>query len=402
MDKITNYLKKIAKSRLEITRIRKSDMAAFDSFNSSVMKNFSDKTGSGYGDLYIAEGLSAKGSINAARDPRFQAVYALRGLTLNTICASLAKIKANPELWNLIRIMGTGIGQFFDITKSNFSKYIITTDADIDGSNITSSVSTFMLFHMRPIVEAGMLYKALTPLYKVKDGKEYKFAVSNSEFAEMCIVAYVRDTGVSCNGTRLTKAELNKFYTVNEQYLNILKSIYSYFYTHPDIVEFCTRYKDTSGFTQLLHKRFPELKCENNCIKGSYAGAYQFVPLDEKFNSKTEPLRQLIFNDVNKGSLYYDYEDKNGVVKDLSIGNIIAKAEKHKPEKEARWKGLGGIQAEIFWETVLNPEKRKLLQLTTSDIEADMQKMRVLHGDNPSLRRALLDDYKLDINDIDN
>ena len=402
LDRIVSYLKKVAKSRLEITRIRKADMAGFSSFDSSVMKNFSDKTGHGYGELYIAEGLSAKGSINAARDPRFQAVYALRGLTLNTILASLAKIKNNPEIWTLVRIMGTGIGKYFDLTKSNYQKYIITTDADIDGSNITSSTSAFMFFHARPIVEAGMLYKALPPLYKVKDGKDYKYAVSNSEFAEMCIDTYVRETGVSLDGTRMSKSELKKFYTDNERYLDTLKSIYSYFYTHPDIVEFCVRYKDQSNFTSLLKKRFPELKLEDGCIKGSYAGAFQFVPLDNVFDTKTYQLKDLIFNDTNKGNLFYDYQDANGVLKSVTIGNVLAKAETHKPAKEARWKGLGAIQAETFWETVLNPEKRKLIQLTTDDIEADMQKMRVLHGDDPSLRRALLDNYKLNINDIDN
>lgn len=402
LQKLATYLKKIAKSRLEITKIRKSDMASFDSFSESVMRNYSPANGHGYKEIYMVEGLSAKGSVNNARDPFYQAVFAFRGLTLNSMKATLARIWENAEYRNLIKIHGMGIGKDFDLKKSNYDKYIIVTDSDIDGYNITSGISLFFLLHARPVVEAGRLYKALAPLYQVKDGNGYRYVTSKLEFFEMCIGEYVKDTTIYIPGKgEMDKKGIERFYVENKTYIDTLKELYTYYYTNPDIVEFVTKYHHDKNFAKLLNQRFPELKFEDNCVIGSYKSAYQYMYLDGMFDKKSDKLRTLI-EDTNKGQLYYDFKDTNGIKKDLSIGNILKIADKYRPRIEDRWKGLAGVQPEIFWETVLNPRKRTLIQLSIDDLEADLKKMHALHGDCPELRRALLDNYKLDKDDIDN
>ena len=405
LQKLVVYLKKVAKSRLEVNKIRKSDVASFDSFTASTMSNFADSSRDyPYNELYIGEGLSAKGSIDKAKDPRFQAVYALRGLTANTAALLPAKVMENAELGTLVKLSGMGIGKFFDIKKSRYNKYIISTDADIDGYNITSSVSTFFLFHWRPVVEAGMLYKALTPLYKIKDGDQYRYIISRMEYFEAKVENYVKSIQLrDLKGHVLTPNEVRDFCVNNKTYNDILSELYKFYYTHPDIIEFVVRYGKDKDFDKKLKSVFPEMKYENHTLSGSYLGAYQFMFLDSSFDYKTEKLRELI-DEVNGGNIYYDYKGVNDDTwhKKKSIGTINKAVMKYDPTIMARWKGLGTINPDVFWETVLNPNKRTLVQLTVTDLEEDMRKMRVLHGTDPKLRRELLQSYNLDKDDIDN
>lgn len=127
-------------------------------------------------ELYVAEGDSALGSVVLARDPDFQAVYPLRGKILNCMKADYLKIFDNKVIMNLIRTIGTGVIadkkhkdiESFDIKKSKYGKIIITTDADPDGQQIACLILTLIFRLMRPMLEAGMVYIAKTPLYEVK------------------------------------------------------------------------------------------------------------------------------------------------------------------------------------------------------------------------------------------
>lgn len=404
LEKIASYLKTIAKSRIKIATIRKSDVAAFDTFTAATMANFSDANGDTYRELYIGEGLSAKGSIDKAKDPRYQAVLALRGLTANSLKMDPSALMKNAEFATLIKVSGMGIGQYFDLKKSRYKKYIIATDADIDGSNITSSISTFFLTHWRPVVEAGMLYKALTPLYKIKDGKNYRFVVSKAELFNAKLENYVKQVRLRDpeTGHKLSKEERHAFFTENKMYPDILQDLYTSFYTHPDIIEFCVYHRNSKKLEAEVNKAFKELTVEDGVIKGSYAGAFQFLPIDDYFDMKTQKLREAIDGN-NGGVLYYDYSEDKGETweKGLSIGQIFSRVRKFDNEIIARWKGLGSIESDTFWETVLDPMRRTLVQLTIGDLEEDVRRMRVLHGDEPKLRRDLLQAYKLDKDDLD-
>lgn len=405
LQKIVTYLKKIARSRLEITRIRSKDIETFSSFDASVMSNFSPANSkSAYKELFLGEGDSAKGAINAARDVRYQAVLALKGVPPNAFAMKPAQVLQNAELNTLVRVSGMGIGQYFNIKNSRYKKYIISTDADIDGSNITSSLSMFFLVHWRPVVEAGMLYKALTPLYKIKDGDKYQFLVSKMRLFEAKVDNYVKNVELRDHkGHVLTKEEVRAFFTNNKNYTTILKELYGFCYTHPDIVEFTIQFSDKKDFADRLRSVFNELKYENGIITGSYQGVYQFMAVDDMFRVKAAPIKQLI-DTYDDGSIYFDYKtaDDSKWNKNVSIGNIINAMTKYDQTIMARWKGLGTIPENIFWETVLNPDKRVLLQLNIDDIERDMQMMKVLHGNDPKLRRELLQEYRLDKDDIDN
>ena len=154
----------------------KAKMALSNKFIDCANKNPKERN------LLLVEGLSAGSSAVEARNEKTDCIYMLRGKIISPLKTSLDKILANQEMSDIIKVIGGGFGNDnFNVSKMNFNKIVITTDADSDGADIELLLITFFFTYMRPLIEEGKLYRAVTPLYIVRHGKEELYFYTEEE-----------------------------------------------------------------------------------------------------------------------------------------------------------------------------------------------------------------------------
>ena len=156
----------------------KAKLALSKKFTDCISKNPKERN------LLLVEGQSAASSAIEARNTKTDCIYMLRGKIISPLKTELSKILANQEMSDIIKVIGAGFGKDFDLNKMNFNKIVITTDADSDGADIELLLITFFYTYMRPLVEAGKLYRAVTPLYIIRHKNKEYYCYTEEELSD--------------------------------------------------------------------------------------------------------------------------------------------------------------------------------------------------------------------------
>lgn len=412
LKKIIDRIKTNAKARIEATKVRnsviKGNTTTFDEF---LMDNFvpANNRGKGsYRELFIIEGLSAKGSVDSSRfDRDTQAIFSMRGVPLNAFGVNLDKVLLNAEFATLVKILGCNIGTRFNINELRYDKIIIMTDADSDGYNITSLLCAFFLTHMPEIVKAGKLYKAVTPLYKLKN-KYKEFILNKQEYVQL-FEKQIRDNLVISkvnSKSSMTDVELQDLLLRNRNYFDELIKLANHLVVNPMILEYILIHRKDKDFYKKFRIKYPELQIdENNVMSGVHDGRYQVLIMDKIFEKNITTLVNYI-DKVNNHEMYMSVKEKidNKYIDKgtMTLGEFLAMAQKFQPIIQTRFKGLGELDNNDLRNYALNPDNRILIRLTIEDLDKELSSFNILHGNDSDERKLLMQHFKISLEDLDN
>ena len=429
-DKLNSLIKLIklnCKARLEASKVKSAVIKENkERFSEHEYDNFTpcNNKGKEYKEIIVCEGKSAKGSIVNGRDPDTQAVLGVRGVGANALKRSLPEILENAEWRELIELLGCNVGAKFDITKCKYNKIIIMTDSDIDGSNITSIMCTFFVTVLPELVEAGMVYKAVPPLYRLNDSKN-KFARDKREYVKLyqgSIIKNYKLTPISFGTTPFTKEQFKEFIYDTQSYLADLEyttksfgeklhtffvervaAYISMYYPDANLDELFEKNKFVVDFLDMIQKKYPEIKLSGKKrLAGPIFGySFQNIRIDNRFKKKIQILAKV----YQKYGYEFYVEEKDQKKRMMSVGEFLTETLKYRIKIDERFKGLGENTSKELWDTALNPENRILIQLTMTDRERDRAIFDTLHGqstEDKNARKAMMAEYIIDRDDLDN
>jgi DNA gyrase subunit B len=386
-------------------------------------------------ELYIVEGDSAGGSAKQARFRKYQAILPLRGKILNVEKARFDKMLASQEITTLITAMGCGIGDDdYNPDKLRYHRIIIMTDADVDGAHIRTLLLTFFYRQMPELIERGHIYIAQPPLYKVKKGKQEQYVKDENGLQELLLqnslgeVNFYPDAGAPaisatalesfCAIYRLAKDSMHNLKSkFPEEVLRVLLGLKALVRkTDLKNVETVTSFVNAlqaaldATFIKDHHKKYHVSQKEINglwhpVISLTIYGQTTDYELTDSMISSADWVRLVDFiaeqTQLLGEGAYMEYGAKQLEVKSFIQAYDWMLNLARKGISIQRYKGLGEMNPDQLWETTMDPEQRRMLQVHIEDAVAADQIFTTLMGDQVEPRRIFIENNALSAENID-
>jgi DNA gyrase subunit B len=381
-------------------------------------------------ELYLVEGDSAGGSAKTGRDRRFQAILPLKGKILNVQRARLDKMLSHSEIQVIISALGTGIGDDFDIGRLRYGKTIIMTDADVDGSHIRTLLLTFFFRHMRVLVEAGRLYIAQPPLYKIRIKNDERYITTDADLRQYLIDRGVESIQVEDRTAKKTWAGPTlRGIAESLRKLEDLLAVAAPHWAHVPLaraIEFFDGQRFPKHYARIEGKdHFFERKSELDdmleLIKSKLRGEELRVYNAPNVSFTREDAHAVVTHlshSEDLALLLQDLESKglsfrggghfviSGAKESVETRGLIELAAAVRAAAQSdvdiqRYKGLGEMDPEQLWESTMDPSKRQLYQVKLEDAIAADQIFEILMSDEVDPRRQYIEQHASEVTNLD-